>query len=163
MAASRTILGAALVVASSLALAGCGTTADTAAIVDGKVITHEDVRLATEQINAQFKPQTPLTAQSTLTSLILAPALIAAAEKKGRPQSVGSARSRLRDIADPADATIELVRASDAAGGLTAEDEASVLAAIRKQDVTVNPRYGAFDATKPGLVESVPAWISTAK
>jgi len=156
--------GLVAVLGSTVLLSGCGsTTAGTAAVVDGRRITEEDARLAAEQINAQFKPQTPLTTRSALGSLIIAPALIAAAEAKGVQQSAGSAKSRLSAVSDPADSTILLVRASDAASRLSAEDEAPILAKIKQMKVSVNPRYGAFDAGQPGLVESVPTWISAAK
>src|SRR5689334_20515259 len=107
-------LGLAAALGSTVLASGCTTTSGTAAIVDGRRITEEDARLAAEQINKQFSPQTPLTAKTALSSLIFAPALIEAAEAKGKTQSAGSARSRLSEIQDPAASTILLVQASDA-------------------------------------------------
>ena len=157
-------LGLAAALGSTVLVTGCGSsTAGTAAVVDGRRITEEDARLAAEQINLQFKPQTPLTAKSALNSLIIAPALIDAAAAKGQPQSAGSARSRLTAVQDPADSTILLVQASDAAGRLVAGEEEPILAKIAKMQVSVNPRYGTFDASKPSLVDFVPSWISKAK
>jgi hypothetical protein len=156
-------LGLAAALGSTVLVSGCASTSGTAAIVDGRRITEEDARLAAEQINQQFKPQTTFTAKAALSSLIFAPALIEAAEAKGQVQSAGSARSKLPDVQDPADSTILLVRASDAAQRLTAEDEQKILARIAKMKVTVNPRYGTFDASQPGVIDSVPSWISKGK
>lgn len=156
-----------LALAASLTLGGCGVqswpvshgTTGTAAVVDGQRISESDAMTAAEQINEQFKPQQPLTTADAVNLLIVAPAIISETDKLGHPHSAEAARTQLTSISDPADATVRLVQANNALQTVDATSEKAVLAAIRKLTVSVNPRFGTFDAAKPGLVAAAPGWI----
>lgn len=151
--------------AGVLALSACSgtTSAQTAAVVDGRVITQEQVSEATEQINIAFpRQQQPFTASEILTLLIRAPYVIDAAAKAGHPQSESAATS-LPDLAKlgeaPAESTIEVLRAELSSQQLdqaTAQELTQKFATI---DMNVNPRYGKFDPTRAMLVADEPNWI----
>lgn len=151
---------AAVALGGVLALTGCGTN-DTAAVVDGSRISQTDAALAAQQINKQFKPDAPLTTSDALGLLIIAPTIISAAEASGHPQSEESARSRLGAVQDPSDATVELVRANTALQAFDQTNTTALLKQIRALTVSLNPRYGTFDAAKPGIVAKNAPWIST--
>ncbi|KRE43939.1 hypothetical protein [Knoellia sp. Soil729] len=154
-----------LALASVLALSACSgtTSAQTAAVVDGRVITEQQVRVATEQINKAFKPEQPLTADQALTLLIRAPYINEAAAKAGAPQSRSAARAAFKDFPEePSDATVEILQAEaslqqiDDAGR---QDLTKKFAAI---DMTVNPRYGTFDPSVAAVIPDQPNWLVSA-
>ncbi len=151
---------AAVALGGVLALTGCGTN-NTAAVVDGTRISQTDASLAAQQINKQFKPDTPLTTSDALGLLIIAPTIISAAEAAGHPQSEDSARSRLGAVQDPSEATVELVRANTALQSFDQSNTAALLKQIRALRVSLNPRYGTFDPAKPGIVTTNASWISS--
>jgi hypothetical protein len=154
------VVAAAIGAAAAVAVAGCsgvgGT--DTAAIVDGNVITEKEAQEAADQINEAFQLQQPLTTGDTVASLITAPYVIDAASRSGHPQSEAAARQALSAIEDPSDATIELVRANAAFQSLSPQDHEQILKQISEADLTVNPRYGTFDPSR-GMVQTTPDWI----
>ena len=144
----------ALALAGVLALSACSGTssAETAAVVDGRVITEQQVRVATEQINAAFKPEQPLTAAQTLTLLIRAPYINKAAADAGLAQSESAARAapQFKNLTEsPDEATVEV----DDAGR---QKLTQVFAAL---DMTINPRYGTFDPEQAAIVGDRPNWI----
>lgn len=160
---------AAVALGGVLALTGCGTN-DTAAIVDGTRISEADAATAAQQINKQFPPDptnpdsVPMTTTRAVGLLIYAPAIIAVATESGHPQAADGARSQLTNIADPNPATIEMVRANNALTVLHASDPAGltkVLARIRALKVSLNPRFGTFDAAKSQIVPLAEPWVST--
>jgi hypothetical protein len=155
---------AALVAAGALVLSGCGTT-DTAAVVDGRVISEQAIQTASTQYNEQFKPQQPLTTDSVLNWLIWSPSLLAEAKAAGQAQSQAQALAMLANITDPDPATVELVQAQNALNAIRNDSDASkkVLARIGKLTVTVNPRYGTFDPQSGLLSASVPNWLPATK
>ncbi len=150
---------AAVALGGVLALTGCGTN-DTAAIVDGTRISEADAATAAQQINKQFKPDTPLTTTDALGLLVIAPTIITAAEAIGHPQSAESARSRMVNVENPSDATVELVRANTALQSFDQSNTAGLLTRIRALNVTLNPRFGTFNPAKPGIVAANAPWIT---
>ena len=154
------VVVAAVGAAAAVAVSGCsgagGT--DTAAIVNGNVITEKEAQEAADQINEAFQLQQPLTTGATVASLITAPYVIRAAARSGHPQSEAAARKALSAIDEPSDATIELVRANAAFQSLSPQDHERILKQISEADLTINPRYGTFDPTR-GMVQTTPNWI----
>lgn len=150
-----------------LALTACSgtTSAQTAAKVDGRVITEQEVADATTQINEAFNPQQPFTPVQTLNYLILAPYVIDAAAKAGQPVSESAARAEpsLKALEDGvADSTIEAVRADASLRALQQADPnagAALAEQIADLDVSVNPRYGTFDPERAAVVADQPNWI----
>jgi hypothetical protein len=136
---------AALALAGALTLGACSgtTSAQTAAKVDGRVITNEQVQVATDQINTAFEGQMqqPLTPSTTLSLLIQAPYMIEAAKKAGQPQSESAARAQLAQLQEtPAPETVQLET-------------------LRGLDVSVNPRYGEYDPANLAVTPDTPNWI----
>ena len=152
----------AIALAGILALSACSgsTSAETAAVVDGRVITEQEVREATSQINKAFNPQQPLTAAQTLTLLIRAPYINEAAAAAGRAQSESAARAALKDLPEePADSTVEILQAE---ASLQQVDDAGRQALTQKfaeVDMKINPRYGRFDPQQASLVATSPNWL----
>ncbi len=173
MKARMRVAVAAAAVMGSLALAGCGQ-ADTAAIVDGRVISESDVMVATQQYNDQLAAnakkqqaagqqptQQPITTDAVVNWLIWSPAVIAAASAYGQPQSESMARAALTAVQDPAPTTVELIRAQNALNIVKGDATASaaLLAKVARLKVTVNPRYGTFDPQGGLLTTSAPNWL----
>lgn len=154
---------AALTLAVVSSLAACGVNeAAAAAVVDGRVISDEDVQTAAAETNRGVAElQTPFTARTTLPWLILAPFVLREAEREGKGVSAAQAQSALTRLDDPSPATIEFVRAYIAAqSSLSQEGVQRVLAQVARSKVTVNPRYGDFDPRQPAQLSTVtPPWV----
>jgi hypothetical protein len=149
----------ALALAGVLALSACSGTssAETAAVVDGRVITEQQVRVATEQINKAFKPEQPLTAAQALTLLIRAPYINQAAAEAGQPQSESAARAAFRDFPEePADATVEILQAEASLQKIDDAGRQDLTKKFAQIDMTVNPRYGTFDPQVAAVVPDQP-------
>lgn len=169
-------VAAALALGAALVTAGCGTTeAGRAATVDGRVITENEVQVAQAQINKTF-PGANLTGDQVLGRLIGAPVYLDEIAQQGAPVSESLARTayQQQDTYDgeaPADETLEVLRAQLAIQQLAQSGASVPTEALTKLKVDVNPRYGAFDASKltewdavqstAGLATSTPDWIKT--
>ena len=156
---ARTI---ALALAGVLALSACSGTssAQTAAVVDGRVITEQQVREATEQINAAFKPEQPLTAAQALTLLIRAPYINKAAADAGRAQSESAARAAFKDYqGTPSDATVEVLQAEASLQQIDDAGRQKLTKEFAALDMTINPRYGTFDPAQAAVVGEQPNWL----
>ena len=136
-----------LALGASLTMAGCSTKTNTAAIVDGRTITLDEVTTATREINQAVDPSQPVTAAQALSVLIWAPAVIDKAAQNGFPQSDSQARSVL-PMQDPDPATIRIVQYINAVDHVSAAERMEIAQHLK---VTVNPRFGTFDKSK-GLV-----------
>jgi hypothetical protein len=158
--ALRTLRGplAAAALATALSVSACGT-ADTAAIVNGDVISESEAQTAAQQINEAFKPQTPLTTQAAVSSLIAAPVINNVAKRVGKGESDSSARSALPNVAEPAQATLDLVKANFALQKLTDSEKQLILDDLQKAEITVNPRYGVFDRDGVQLEAAQTNWL----
>ncbi len=158
-ALSRVVRGSVVVVlaASVLAVSGC-TQADTAAVVDGTKISEQDAQEAARQISAA-QPNSGLDTANAVASLIMATFINRVAEQNGKGLSDSAARAAVDVIPDPTQATLQLVRASLAYNQMTSEEQAQAVTLASKADITINPRYGTFDAAKIAFNPSTPNWI----
>jgi hypothetical protein len=148
-----------VVAAAALALSGCAT-ADTAAIVNGTVISEEEAQEAVRQIK-EAQPQAEIDTPGAVRALVFAPFINDAAAKSGKGQSDSSAKAALGDVADPSRATLELVKASMVSGQLTPEEQREIAAQIAAADITINPRYGTFDKKTLSFGDSQLNWIKS--
>lgn len=156
----RTAAPAALVLGAAVLLSGCGAQQPgAAAVVDGRVISDTDAQQVAAQISTVPGVQQKVTPADTLVSLILAPYVLDQAEKDGKGVSESQARAAVKEIKDPAPATLDFVRTSLAANGLSDRARAAVLADVAKAKITVNPRYGTLDRKKLQLTPPAPNWI----
>jgi len=152
----------ALALAGVLALSACSGTssAETAAVVDGRVITEQQVRDATEQINGAFKPEQPITAAQALTLLIRAPYINEAAVKAGQAQSESAAREAFKDYSEPvSDSTVEVLQAEASLQQIDDAGRQALTQEFAKLDMTVSPRYGRFDPAQAAVVLERPNWL----
>jgi hypothetical protein len=155
----------AIALAGVLALSACAgtTSAETAAVVDGRVITEQQVREATAQINKAFKPEQPLTAAQTLTLLIRAPYINEAAAAAGRAQSESAARAALKDFPEtPAESTVEILQAEASLQQIDDAGRQALTQKFAEVDMDINPRYGTFDPQQASLVAVQPNWLAPA-
>lgn len=151
----------ALVLGTSLALAGCSVAGpNTAAVVNGTRITEQDVDIAVRQVNEAFRPQTPFTPDKALTALIWAPEILDFAAANGFPQSESAARAMI-SLPDPAPSTVLLVRSSNALGHLTQEHQVELSERLKGLHVKVNPKFGTFDNSQAMIVPDQPDWLTT--
>jgi hypothetical protein len=161
--AFRTLRGplAAVGLAAALAVSGCSA-ADTAAVVNGQVISESEAQLAARQINEAFSPQTPLDTPGAVSSLIAAPFINSVAKSVGKAESDSSARSAMPNVTDPAQATLDLVKANFALQKLTDQEKQRVVSELKTAHVTINPRYGAFDPDTASFEAPSQNWIKPA-
>lgn len=152
---------AASALAATLALSGCGVqTAGAAAVVNGRVISDNDAQTAAVQTNAGVPNLSqPFTPANAVVVLILAPYVLDAAAAGGHAVSAAQAKQTLSKLADPAPATIELVRTQLAISQLTEADKTRILDQVKKADIRVSPRYGSFDPAQVGFVPRQPNWM----
>lgn len=150
----------ALSLAAPLVLSGCGTQEiRAAAIVDGNAISDKDVQTVAGQINALNTSGQKIASKDVLFFLILAPFIRDEARRTGKTVSAADARKAIAKVSDPAPATIELVQMQLEGQKLDQASGASIVKALGKAKITVNPRYGTFDAKTVALVPNVPNWI----
>jgi creatinine amidohydrolase/Fe(II)-dependent formamide hydrolase-like protein len=147
----------AAVVVGVLAVSGCAT-AQTAAVVNGHRITEQDLQEATSQINATY-PDSTLTTANALSSLVMASFINQVADEAGKGLSDSAAKAAVAEITEPTATTLELVKSSVAAQQLTSAEQGKVVELASKATVTINPRYGTFDAAKVRFDVSKPNWI----
>lgn len=159
--------------ASALALAGCGSSAEegslgqsgpseVAASVGDHEVTVGDVQEATRGTNAFLKErgaQQTIGTRDILTTLMFAPQLVGAGADAGvdvpSAKAVSNALEGMNLDADPA--TVEFIRAQSVREQLTPEQLQTALADVGT-DIKVNPRYGSFDPAT-GLTASAPNWL----
>jgi hypothetical protein len=144
-------------VAGVLAVSGCAT-ADTAAVVNGHRITEQEVQEATTQITEAY-PDSTLNAANALSSLVMAGFINQVADENGKGLSDSAAKAAITEIADPSPATLELVKSSLSSQQLTTVEQGKVVEMARKAQVSMNPRYGTFDAKQVRFDASKPNWI----
>ena len=150
---------AALAVGAALVTVGCGSSApDRAAVVNGHRITEQEVQEATSQITKAY-PGSSLNAANALSSLVMAGFINQIADESGKGLSDSAAKAAITEIEDPSPATLELVKSSLASQQLTTIEQGQVVELARKAQVTMNPRYGTFDAKAVRFDVSQPNWI----
>ena len=163
LAPSKHLSSLTLLLGATLALSSCGTQqAGTAAIVDGSAISDKDVQNVSVQLNKIATGGQKLTPTIVLLNLILAPYVIAEADLAGKGVSDAEARKVINKVANPSRQTLDFVRMQMEIQSLTPAAKTSILSKLAKAKVTVNPRYGSFDATKIALIPTSPNWIKAA-
>ena len=155
---SRAFRAAAVLLGATLALSACGTQPGAAAIVDGTTISNTDVQTVSLDLKKVVQGQQQFTPSIVLVNLILEPYVLAEAKRTGKNVSDAQARKVLAKVANPSRATLDFVRMQLAIPSLSQAGQQSILARLGKAKITVNPRYGTFDAKK-GLVPTSPNWI----
>ncbi len=162
MTAPRIARGAVGLLAALVLLAGCSVTRlpGAAAIVDGTVISTQDVATATEQINSVI-PDTgqQFTQTQTVYWLVIAPFVNEVAAATGRWTPDAAYNSVLASIPDPSDDTVAVLKARSAANVFTQEDIQQVLARMDAADIQIDPRYGTIDPKTGGWSKPDPNWI----
>ena len=149
-----------LLLGATLALSACGAQqAGAAAIVDGKTISAQDVQTASLQLNTFEPGQQQFTPSVVLRNLILGPFVLAEASRNGKTVSDAQARQAIAKVANPSPSTITYVKTALAIQTLSPASKTSILAKLAKAQITVNPRYGAFDATQGEVLPTSPNWI----
>lgn len=159
MKALRALRGPIVVIAAAVALgvSGCAT-ADTAAIVNGHTISEREAQEAARQIQ-EAQPDSGLDTGGAVSSLIMAQFINEVADKVGKGLSDSAARAAVETIEDPSSATLELVKASVAWNNLSSDERNEAIADAQKAKITINPRYGTFDAKTMQFDVSKPNWI----
>lgn len=156
----RTLLT--LLLGATLALSGCGVQqSGAAAIVNDTVISDQDVQSVSDQLNKLAQGGQQLRMSDVLISLILEPYVLAEAKRAGKTVSVSQARKVIAKVPDPSPATIKFVQMQLAIQQLDQASKTSIVNQIGKVKVTVNPRYGTFDAKQIALTPISPNWIKT--
>ena len=160
MKALRTLRGplAAVALAAALSVSGCST-ADTAAIVNGQVISESEAQQAAREINEAFAAD-PARHSGRRQPLIAAPIINGVAESVGKAESDSSARSAMPNLSEPTQATLDLVKANFALQKLTDQEKQLVVEELKKAEITINPRYGAFDRDSATFEAPSRNWLS---
>ncbi|WP_353951106.1 hypothetical protein V6K52_15890 [Knoellia sp. S7-12] len=153
----------ALALAGVLALSACSGTssAETAAVVDGRVITEQQLREATDELNLAFPREgRPYAASEILGLLIRAPYVNEAATKAGRPQSESAARAEFKNLPEaPSDAAVDVIQADMSGQQLDEATGQALLAEFGALDISINPRYGTFDPQQASVVPTRANWL----
>ena len=106
---------AALAVGAALVGSGCAINrAETAAVVDGNVITERDLQVAIAQVNSMDPAllQEPLTPTGALTALVQAPVILDHLEDKGIvvSESIATREANDRGVPRPSEDTLSIIR-----------------------------------------------------
>jgi hypothetical protein len=150
----------ALLLGACLALSGCGAQqSGAAAIVNDTVISDQEAQSVTSELNKLAEGGQQVRTSDALISLILAPYVLAEAERAGKTVSVAQARKVIAKVADPSPATIKFVQMQLAIQDLDQASKTSILNQLGKVKITVNPRYGVFDPEQIALTPTTPNWI----
>jgi hypothetical protein len=158
----RSTLGSTLVLVlgATLALSACGTQQPgAAAVVNGTAISDKDVQTVAVQLNALPQIRQKLTPKDVLLNLILAPYVLTEADQTGKNVPEAEVRQIVGKVPNPSRPTMDFVRMQLAIPGLSQASKASILSTLRKAKITVNPRYGTFDATQAAILPTSPNWI----
>jgi hypothetical protein len=157
---SRLAFATTVVLGATLALSGCGAQqSGAAAIVNDTVISDQDVQSVSDQLNKLAQGGQQLRTGDALISLILAPYVLAEAQRAGKAVSVSQARKVIAKVPDPSPSTIKFVQMQLAIQRLDQASKTSIVNKLGKVKITVNPRYGAFDPKQIALIPIEPNWI----
>jgi|BarGraNGADG00312_2_1021985.scaffolds.fasta_scaffold28874_2 hypothetical protein len=149
-----------ILLGATLALSACGAQeAGAAAIVNGTAISEHDVQIVADQINALALGGQKISPSEVLYILILAPYVRDEAKRTSKTVSASEARKAVAKVADPAPATIEFVQMQIAGQRLDEASATSILSKLRVAKITINPRYGTFDAVKVVITATSPNWM----
>lgn len=170
---ARSARGAALAAAASLALAACGSSEDgapvegssaVAATVDGQEITVGQVQRTTRELRTFLEAQAAssgqqpqqLNADSVVTLLVQAPAVLDFAEDEGIPvPSAGTTRKNLASVLPSvSDETVDFLRANSLSSQLDESTRSQLIDRLDQQKVTISPRYAAASDQAPDWLEA---------
>lgn len=149
-------------------LGACGSVeAGSAAVVGDRRISVYDVQRATADVQAYFGADQQVAQQQVLFFLISGPYIVDAAAKAGVGVSADDARVQLASkLAGPSGPGIAVFQANEAITRIGSLQDPKKTAAITSitdafahTTVTVNPRYGTFDAQKLQIVAADQNWI----
>lgn len=147
----------------AFALAGCGVgPLDTAATVNGRVISERALQDTVIELNEADVPVTPV---QVLDLLVKGPAVEALVTDGGgaiaEAEVVAAIRQATagseRPIENPSPLLVEFVTYDIYLGQLGGAVPPEALAGL---DVEVNPRYGQWDPQTGALTDEVPEWIT---
>ncbi len=151
--------------------AACSPEAGAAAVVDGDPIPIEDVQVAAQQLAPYLDGATP---SGVLLVLVAEPTVARIAAENGVAVSEQQAERLLTDLASGASgasgtpefgaASVAVARFSllqQELGGLPDADavQDDILARLQDLDIEVNPRYGALDFSRGGIVPAEHPWL----
>lgn len=157
---ARLVFPSALLLGATLALSGCGAQqSGAAAIVNDTVISDQDVQTVSAEVNRIDPDGQKLSSSDALLSLILAPYVLAEAKRAGKTVSASQARKVIAKVTDPSPSTITFVQMQLAVQQLDDASKSSIVGELGKAKITVNPRYGTFDATQIAITPTAPNWI----
>lgn len=151
-----------LVLGATLALSGCGAQRPgAAAVVNDTVISDQDVQTVSGEVSQIVPGGEKLSLSNALLSLILAPYVLAEAKRTGKTVPDAEARKLLAKVAKPSPPTLTFVKMQLAVQQLDDASKAAIVSKLEKAKITVNPRYGAFDAEQVVINPTAPNWIKT--
>jgi hypothetical protein len=154
----RSTLG--IVLGAAMALSACGAQqVEAAAIVDGTAIKDKDVQTASLEVNKLAQGQQQIPSSRILLSLIVAPYVLAEASKAGKTITDAEVRKVIAKVDKPSPPTMEIVRMQLALQSLSEASKVSIVTKLLKAKITVNPRYGTFNAKQIALAPSAPNWF----
>ena len=157
---SRMAFAAVLLLGATVAVSGCGAQQPSAAaIVNDTVISDQDVQSVSNQLNKLATDGQQLKTSDALLSLILAPYVLAEAKRVGKTVSDSQARQVIAKVTDPSPSTIQFVQMQLEIQGLDQASKTSIVNQLGKAKITVNPRYGTFDAKQVTLTPITPNWF----
>ena len=160
---SRAASATVVLFVAALALSACGSQqADAAAIVNGTTISENNVQTVSTQLNTLAQGEQKLTQNIVLLNLILAPYVLAEADRAGKGVPDAQARKVIATVDKPSRQTLDFVRMQLAIPSLTTAAKAAILTKVAKADITVNPRYGTFNAKQIAITPNTPNWIKAA-
>jgi hypothetical protein len=155
------LLPTTLLLGATVTLSACGAVqeAGAAAIVDGTVVSDQDVQTVSSQVNEVTPEGQKINPSSALVGLILAPYILAEDKTVTTSFPASEARKELAKVADPSPATVEYVQALGVFQRLNGASKDSIVSKLGKAKITVNPRYGTFVASPPFLIPNSPNWL----
>ena len=157
---SRAPLATVVVLVAALALSACGTQQPgAAAVVNGTTISEKNVQTVSTQLNTLAQGEQKLTPSIVLLNLILAPYVLAEADRAGKGIPDAQARKVIAKVDKPSRQTLDFVRMQLAIPSLSTAAKAAILTKVAKADITVNPRYGTFNAKQIAISPNTPNWI----
>jgi parvulin-like peptidyl-prolyl isomerase len=149
-----------LLLGATLVLSACGAQqVGAAAIVNGTAISDKDVQSVALQLNTLAQGQAKLTSSTVLLSLIVAPYVLAEAKRTGKSVSDSQVLKVIAGVPEPSQSTMDFVRMQLSLQSLSQASKFSILTKLTMAKISVNPRYGTFDAKQIALQPISPDWI----
>jgi hypothetical protein len=156
----RPLTSLALLLSVTLGLSACGAIQQSgaAAIVNGTAISDQDLQTVVKQINSVAPEGQKAPTNDLLVKMIVARFVLAEADRAHKTISDADARKTFPDLPNPAPPTMKLFRMQGLVAQLDQASRDAIGKEIDKAKITINPRYGTYDATK-GIVPNSPNWL----